>query len=61
MSLTAVADGAYTMILLVDLALCPDDVGTLRHKLAQFQNETGLQVVLQHYAILAATNEVSIL
>jgi glycine cleavage system transcriptional repressor len=58
---TAVADGAYTMILLVDLAQCPDDVGALRHKLERFQQETGLQVVLQHYAILAATNEVSIL
>jgi predicted amino acid-binding ACT domain protein len=59
--LTAVDDGAYTMILLVDLAHCPVDVGELRHKLDQFQHETGLQVVLQHYAILEATNEVSIL
>ena len=58
---TAVADGAYTMILLVDLAQCPDDVGALRLKLERFQEETGFQVVLQHYAILAATNEVSIL
>jgi predicted amino acid-binding ACT domain protein len=58
---TAVEDGVYTMILLVDLALCPDDVGELRHKLDRFQHETGLQVVLQHYAILEATNEVSIL
>jgi predicted amino acid-binding ACT domain protein len=58
---TAVADGAYTMILLVDLAKCPDDVGTLRLKLDRFQDEMELQVVLQHYAILAATNEVSIL
>jgi predicted amino acid-binding ACT domain protein len=56
---TAVQDGAYTMILLVDLAQCPDDVGELRHKLDQFQRETGLQVVLQHYAIFEATNEVS--
>ena len=58
---TAVADDAYTMILLVDLAHCPVDVGELRHKLDRFQRETGLQVVLQHYAILEATNEVSIL
>jgi glycine cleavage system transcriptional repressor len=58
---TAVDDGAYTMILLIDLALCPDDVGELRHKLDRFRHETGLQVVLQHYAILEATNEVSIL
>ena len=58
---TAVADGAYTMILLVDLGQCPHDVGELRHKLDRFQGETGLQVVLQHYAIHAATNEVSIL
>jgi predicted amino acid-binding ACT domain protein len=49
------------MILLVDLTQCPDDVGALRHKLHRFQRETGLQVVLQHYAILEATNEVSIL
>jgi ACT domain-containing protein len=58
---TAVDNGSYTMILLVDLAQCPEDVGGLRHKLDGFQQETGLQVVLQHYAILAATNEVSIL
>jgi ACT domain-containing protein len=58
---TAVDDGAYIMILLVDLTRCPVDVGELRHKLDQFQRETGLQVVLQHYAILEATNEVSIL
>jgi predicted amino acid-binding ACT domain protein len=58
---TAVDDGAYIMILLVDLTQCPVDVGELRHKLDEFQRETGLQVVLQHYAILEATNEVSIL
>jgi predicted amino acid-binding ACT domain protein len=58
---TAVSEGAYTMILLVDLSQCPDDIGTLRARLDRFQQETGLQVVLQHYAILEATNEVSIL
>ena len=58
---TAVDDGTYTMILLVDLTQCPVDVGELRHKLDEFQQQTGLQVVLQHYAILEATNEVSIL
>jgi glycine cleavage system transcriptional repressor len=58
---TAVDNGSYTMILLVDLAQCTEDAGALRHELESFHKETGLQVVLQHYAILSATNEVGIL
>jgi predicted amino acid-binding ACT domain protein len=58
---TAVDNGSYTMILLVDLDRCTEDAGALRHELERFQEETGLQVVLQHYAILSATNEVGIL
>ena len=58
---TAVRDGAYTMILLVDLEACADDIGAIRLQLRRFGEENALDVVLQHYDIFSATNEVSIL
>jgi predicted amino acid-binding ACT domain protein len=58
---TAVRNGLYTMILLVDLEACPEDVGTVRQALERFGREAGLRVVLQHYDVFRATNEVSIL
>ncbi len=57
---TAVADGAYTMILLIDLS-GRRDVVELRRELRRFGEETHLCLVLQHYAIFKATNEVSLL
>ena len=56
---TAIQEGTYTMILLVDLSRCPD-VGDIRRKLRRFGDETGLAVVLQHYDIFRVTNEVSL-
>jgi glycine cleavage system transcriptional repressor len=55
---TAVDDGTYIMILLVDLSPC--NVGEIRHELWRFGQETGFNVVLQHYDIFKATQEVSI-
>jgi predicted amino acid-binding ACT domain protein len=55
---TAVDDGTYIMILLVDLGPC--NVGEIRHKLGRFGQEMGFNVVLQHYDIFKATQEVSI-
>ena len=56
---TAVADGSYIMMLLVDLSRC--DTGDIRRRLKQFGQETGFSVVLQHYDIFKATHEVGIL
>ncbi|MBN1427012.1 MAG: ACT domain-containing protein [Anaerolineae bacterium] len=57
---TAVSDGDYTMILLVDLSE-RGDVADIRRRLQDFGQETGLRIVLQHYDIFKATNEVSLL
>jgi glycine cleavage system transcriptional repressor len=56
---TAVSDGSYIMMLLVDLSRC--DIGDIRRRLKQFGRETGFKVVLQHYDIFKATHEVSTL
>jgi predicted amino acid-binding ACT domain protein len=57
---TAVSDGAYTMILLVDLSE-RSDVADIRRQLQIFGQESGLSLVLQHYAIFKATNEVGLI
>ncbi len=57
---TAVTDGSYIMILLVDLSRCPD-LAEIRRQLKAFGQESGLCLVLQHYDIFKATNEVSVL
>jgi glycine cleavage system transcriptional repressor len=56
---TAVADGSYIMMLLVDLSRC--DTGDIRRRLKQFGQETGFNVVLQHYDVFKATQEVGVL
>lgn len=55
---TAVADGSYTMILLVDLSGVAS-IETLRGALEVFREETGSHVVLQHHDLFRATNEIS--
>lgn len=55
---TAVANGAYTMILLVDLSGA-GALESFRVALDAFREETGLQVVLQHHDLFRATNEIS--
>jgi glycine cleavage system transcriptional repressor len=57
---TAVSEGAYTMILLVDLS-GRGDVADIRRQLRVFGQETNLHLVLQHYAIFKATNEVGLI
>jgi glycine cleavage system transcriptional repressor len=56
---TAVDDGTYIMILLIDLRSC-GDIGEIRRRLKRFGQETAFNVVLQHYDIFKATQEVSI-
>jgi glycine cleavage system transcriptional repressor len=56
---TAVSAGAYSMILLVDLG--QEEVAEVRRQLQAFGQETGLHLMLQHYTIFKATNEVSLL
>jgi glycine cleavage system transcriptional repressor len=53
---TAVADGSYTMMLLIDLRAA--DIGEIRRQLQQFGRDTGFNVVLQHEDIFKATHEV---
>jgi predicted amino acid-binding ACT domain protein len=46
------------MILLVDLSRCPN-FDLLHAQMDQFGREAGLNLVLQHYDIFKATNEIS--
>ena len=54
---SAVAQGQYTMILIVDLGQ-QQDIQALRAQLGDFACERGLTLVLQHYDVFRATNEV---
>jgi glycine cleavage system transcriptional repressor len=56
---TTIADGAYVMILLIDLDRCPS-VSLVRQDLQQFARESGLKVVLQHQHIFRAVNEINL-
>jgi predicted amino acid-binding ACT domain protein len=56
---TTVSDNRYIMILFVDLSNCPS-MNDLRNHLDQFADETDLNMVLQHYDIFKATNEIKI-
>ncbi len=55
---TVVAGDEYIMILLVDLSRCPN-FDLLHAQMDQFGREAGLNLVLQHYDIFKATNEIS--
>lgn len=57
---TAVAQGRYIMILIVDPGPLAGDIGQLHHKLERFGAEHELTLVLQHYDVFRATNEVGI-
>ena len=54
---TTVSDGAYVMILLIDMSRC--SIGDVRSDLPGFMQQTGLNVVLQHHDIFRAVNEVN--
>jgi glycine cleavage system transcriptional repressor len=57
---TAVAADSYTMILLVDLSRS-EPVDLIQRKLQRFSQETNFSIVLQHYDIFRATNEIKML
>jgi glycine cleavage system transcriptional repressor len=56
---TTEADGSYIMILMIDL-----DQGTqisdIRRDLTSFSEDTGLKIVLQHYDIFKAVNDINL-
>ena len=54
---TTVSDGAYIMILLIDLSRC--SISDVRADLPDFIQKTGLNVVLQHNDIFRAVNEIN--
>ena len=56
---TTVADGAYIMILMVDLSQC-ESISAVRKDLQVFGQQAGLTVVLQHYDIFKAVNEINL-
>jgi len=56
---TTADDGAYVMILLVDLNRC-SSIAEIRHDLQIFSQEKGLKIVLQHYDIFKAVNEINL-
>lgn len=56
---TTVSDGAYVMILLIDLNH-NISISEVRRDLQQFSQETGIKVVLQHRDIFKAINEIDL-
>ncbi len=56
---TTLAAGQYTMILLLDLSRV-GSIKKLRTELDSYGHQAGLKVVMQHYDIFKATNEVSL-
>lgn len=54
---TTVSDGAYVMILLIDMSRC--SISDVRADLPDFMQQSGLNVVLQHHDIFRAVNEVN--
>jgi len=56
---TTVSGDRYIMILFVDLSNC-SSMDDLRNDLDRFADETDLNMVLQHYDIFKATNEIKI-
>ncbi len=56
---TTVANGDYVMVLIIDPKQC-DSIRQIRSDLQQFSLETGLRVVLQHYDIFRAVNEINL-
>lgn len=56
---TTVSDGAYVMILMVDLSQC-QSISAVRQDLQAFAQQSALTVVLQHYDIFKAVNEINL-
>ncbi len=56
---TTRSDGDYVMILIVDLNCCPS-IDDIRRELQEFARANGLRIVLQHYDIFRAVNEINL-
>ena len=56
---TTVSDGAYVMILVIDLNHTVS-INDVRRDLQQFSLENNIKVVLQHYDIFRALNEINL-
>jgi glycine cleavage system transcriptional repressor len=57
---TTVSNGEYVMILIIDLKKISVSINAVRQDLQQFAAETSLKVVLQHYDIFRAVNEINL-
>ena len=55
---TTVSDGAYVMILIIDASRA-ESIDAVRQDLVEFSRDTTLKVVLQHFDIFKAVNEIS--
>ena len=56
---TTTSDGAYVMILVIDLNHCAS-LSDVRHNLQQFSEENSIKAVLQHYDIFRALHEINL-
>ncbi len=56
---TTISDGEYVMILLVDLNHCAS-ISDVRRELIEFAQGRNLKIVLQHYDIFKAVNEINL-
>jgi glycine cleavage system transcriptional repressor len=56
---TTTAHGDYLMVLIVDISGC-SSLASVREDLGVFCKETGLRMVLQHYDIFKAVNEINL-
>ena len=56
---TTISDGAYVMILVIDLNHCAS-ISDVRHELQQFSQENSIKAVLQHYDIFRALHEINL-
>lgn len=56
---TTVTDEGYAMILIIDLSRC-GPIDAVRNDLQQFSQTAGLKIVLQHYDIFRAINEINL-
>jgi predicted amino acid-binding ACT domain protein len=56
---TTAHDGIYMMILVIDISQCTS-IGDVRRNLQEFSQQTGLNMVLQHYDIFKAVNDIAL-
>lgn len=56
---TTAHDGMYVMILVIDISQCTS-IGDVRRNLQEFSQQTGLNMVLQHYDIFKAVNDIAL-